>query len=110
MPHDASKYPADWKQISVAVCWGRAQGRCENCGALNGHPHPITGGTVVLAACHTCACDPLCGDLDHLKSMCQRCHLEFDSDLHVRSLRAHQRQNMLEAGQLDLLDNPELWG
>lgn len=112
MPHDPKKYPDDWKKISVQVTFGRAQGRCERdgCAAVNGHPHPITGGTVVLAACHTCTCDPLCGDLAHLLSLCQKCHLELDSDLHVRSLRAHQRQNLLDAGQLDLFDDPNFWG
>lgn len=112
MPHDPKKYPANWKQVSVEVCWGRGQGRCEGegCTAVNGHAHPITGGTVVLAACHICDCDPLCGNLEHLLALCQRCHLAADSDQHVRTLRAHQRQDKLDAGQLDLFDDPGFWG
>lgn len=113
MAHDPRRYPPDWKPVSVAVTWGRAQGRCEGdgCTAVNGHPHPITSGTVVLAACHICTCDPLCSDMDHLLALCQRCHLERDTQQHVRSMRATQRANMKQrTGQIDLLDDPNFWG
>lgn len=105
MPHDPKKYPPDWKKISVQVTFGRARGRCENCGAVAGYPHPVTNGTVVLSACHTCDCEPLCGNLDHLRGWCQKCHLAFDSERHVRAARATLRRKLVEGGQLDMFND-----
>ena len=94
-----SRYPANWKAISLSVRQ-RAQNRCEECGAENGKPHPITGSRVVLT----------CGHLDHtpenvdpanLRSWCQRCHLRYDAQHHARNAVATRRRKL---GMDDLFD------
>jgi 5-methylcytosine-specific restriction endonuclease McrA len=77
MPIDYSKYPPDWATISSRIRFERAQNRCENCGAENYKPHPITGSDVVLTVSH------LNRDIsdnrdENLKALCQFCHLKHD--------------------------------
>ncbi len=45
-------YPKDWPAISKRIRFERAGGRCEDCGAVNGEPHPETGSVVVLSVGH----------------------------------------------------------
>ena len=35
-PEHGFFYPIDWKQLSMAIRFGRAQGRCESCGRPHG--------------------------------------------------------------------------
>jgi hypothetical protein len=53
----------------------------------------------VLTTAHLCKCEPPCGILEHLKHMCQRCHLRVDVKLHQRHRRERKDR---EAGQQDL--------
>lgn len=107
------KYPADWKQISHFVRFERAKGQCEcvgECGLHNGqdlffpdakrcserHGEPAKWalGKVILTTAHLnaeggpCQCRPLCSNPDHLKAMCNRCHLRYDSELHLKNRTA----------------------
>ena len=43
---------------------------------------------VVLTTAHTCDCQPLCGDPDHLLALRQLHHLRLDADLHARHAAA----------------------
>jgi hypothetical protein len=58
MPMDFSRYPPDWKTISLYIRFSRAGGRCEgspkypDCRAKHGEPHPVTGSKVVLTTAH----------------------------------------------------------
>jgi hypothetical protein len=113
MPWDRKKYPENWKQI-VAQIAQRSGGRCEcsgECGLHKTNPGPRrcmerngseatwAKGRIVLTTAHLCKCDPPCGNLEHLKHMCQRCHLRVDVKLHQKHRR--ERRNR-EAGQQDL--------
>lgn len=99
MPTKA-KYPADWKEVSKWVRFERAGGRCEctgqcglhkttgwarRCTERDGEPAEWAKGKVVLTTAHTCTCDPLCSNPQHLLAMCNRCHLRFDIELHMRN-------------------------
>ena len=111
MPSDRSRYPADWPAISARIR-ARSDGHCEchgecglhrvtggprRCVEINGEPARWARGKVVLTVAHLnatggpCQCEPLCGRGDHLKAMCQRCHLRYDVALHVRSARSKRR-------------------
>jgi hypothetical protein len=57
------------------------------------------GTRVVFTTAHLCDCRPLCGNLLHLKAMCQRCHLRVDQPLHTENAR---RTREAKAGQARL--------
>lgn len=113
-------YPSSWKTLSRWIRRERAQGRCEcsgECGLHRTHPGPRrceerdgepakwAKGKVVLTVAHLngpdgpCRCDPLCEDEEHLKAMCNRCHLRYDVKLHVRNAHATRREGAA-AGEL----------
>ena len=82
MPCDYKEYPANWKEISARIRNERAQNRCEECGAQNGKPHPVTGSKVVLTVAHlNHKKDDVRGE--NLKALCQRCHLRYDLSHHI---------------------------
>ena len=107
---DPSRYPANWIEIRRQILT-RAGGRCEcagecgsgcslgagRCGRRNGEPQG--GYRVVLTTAHLWRgpCSPCaavgrkCGDPDHLKAMCQRCHLGYDREQHVAIRRKARR-------------------
>lgn len=95
-PENRKRYPKDWKKISEEIRFGRAAGRCENCGAKHGEPHPDTGSRVVLTTAHLDHrpenCDP-----ENLAALCQRCHLRYDAVAKARARRARRRRS--ESGQ-----------
>jgi hypothetical protein len=122
MPGKA-KYPADWKQISQRIRYDRAQGQCEcfgecglhctnpgprRCVERDGQPAIWAKGKVVLTVAHldaegdVCRClketGEKCGIESHLKAMCNRCHLRYDSKQHQRHAAASRRakKNNLE--------------
>jgi 5-methylcytosine-specific restriction endonuclease McrA len=106
MPCDYSLYPENWKDISRAIR-ERAGNRCENCGAENHQPHPITGSRVVLTVAHLdhtpSNCDPA-----NLRAWCQKCHLTYDAQYHARHAKqtraAKREQERVEYGQLRLFE------
>ena len=99
MPRPKPIYPANWKAFSHYIRYTRAQGRCECyglCGLHRTHPGPRrcvernhepaqwAKGRVVLTVAHLCTCDPPCIEPQHVKALCNRCHLRVDVDLHQR--------------------------
>jgi hypothetical protein len=118
-PENRDRYPDDWPQI-VAAVRKRAGDRCEcrgecgtrgakkaacavpdlqgRCRAVHGQPNPRTGSLVVLTTAHLDD-QPETRDLNLLRSMCQACHLAYDTLLH----RANRRDSRDAAsGQLSL--------
>ena len=92
MPIDYKKYPENWKAIVSKVA-ERSGGQCEcmgecglhtttgRCIEKNGEPAVFAKGKIILTTAHLCH-DESCEDLDHLRHMCQRCHLRYDSEHH----------------------------
>lgn len=89
MPIDYSKYPPDWKAISKRIRFGRAQNKCEACGAANYQPHPVTGSKVILTVAHL---NHIVTDNrdENLMAMCQKCHNSFDAKHRAESRRRKQ--------------------
>ena len=117
MPMDAARYPANWKAISTAVR-ARSGGRCEcagecgrghqtRCEARHGDPSPKSGWPVILTTAHLwrgpCAAHYAagvkCDDPEHLKAMCQACHLAYDLPHHVARAAA-TRERKARAGRI----------
>ena len=104
MPMNRSLYPPDWEAISLFVRVDRAHHQCEctgecglhlptgfasshtpksmiqprRCREINKQRAQFFNGRVILTAAHTCNCYPICGNVEHILAMCQRCHLRFD--------------------------------
>ena len=84
----------------------------KRCQELNGQEHSITESRVVLTIAHLGIDkdDGSPGDkhdkLDsrpaNLKAMCQRCHLAFDIEDHVRNRAANKRKAQVAAGQTEM--------
>lgn len=95
MPTDRTKYPPNWKEI-VRKVKERSGDRCEcmsecglhtttgRCIERNGEDAHYARGRVVLTTAHLCH-DPSCDRMDHLRHMCNRCHLRYDSDHHMKN-------------------------
>ena len=94
MPINYKLYPKDWHEISRRLRFERAGNCCEWCGAENYKPHPVTGSIVILTVAHLgiAKADGTPGSKDdlhdvreeNLAALCQRCHLNFDRDDHLR--------------------------
>lgn len=107
---DRAKYPANWEEFSRRIRFERAQSQCEcagecglhdgrdlffpiakRCEERHGSPAKWASGTVILTVAHLnradgpCQCEPLCAIDNHVKAMCQRCHLRYDIDRHVEN-------------------------
>ncbi len=99
------EYPANWKQISLQVRQ-EAGWRCEECGAGNGHPHPVTGSKVVLSVHHINA-QPEDNRRDNLVALCRRCHFKAHMRLYLQNYRENkarrEREAAESAGQMRLL-------
>ena len=108
MPVDWSKYPPDWKQISLRIR-ARAEGRCEcsgecglhcttggprRCEERNGEPAKWANGKIVLTVAHMNH-DTADNRDKNLKAMCQRCHLRYDSAFHVKNSAETRRRKRL---------------
>lgn len=97
MAFDKRRYPLDWPQIRARIL-ERAGNRCEgtpmhpDCRAANHEPHPVTGSIVVLTTAHLWDSDPANCDDRNLRTLCQRCHLNWDRSHHL----AKQRRNREE--------------
>ena len=98
----------EWEEFSRRIRFERAKGQCEcegECGLHDGKDlffpkahrceerHGMNAkyalGVIVLTVAHLnrvggiCACSPPCAKEDHVKAMCQRCHLRYDVELHL---------------------------
>lgn len=101
-------YPANWKTELRPAVLARAGNRCEGspqyptCRAENGQPHPVTGSRVMLTIAHKHGTSKMTQDLRDLMALCQRCHLTYDIEVHVRNAAETRRLRRIEAGQLAL--------
>lgn len=103
-PENRARYPGNWRAISLWVRRDRAKWKCEDCGAENGKPHPITGSRVVLTVAHLDHQPENCAP-DNLRAWCQRCHLRYDAAHHATNARrtreARSGQAALDLGRAD---------
>lgn len=129
---DKSRYPADWKQISLRIR-ERDGWKCKQCGVPNKargardhygewheenaiHAMNSTDGyllfgdfpdmiTIVLTCAHLDH-DPSNNDDDNLAAYCQRCHLAHDRDRHTANAKATRKRKrhaaVLATGQGEL--------
>lgn len=114
-PEMRALYPPDWPAISLRIRTERAEGRCEcvgecgkhdgpdRCTAVNGEPHPVTRSKVVLTVAHLNHRPQDCRD-ENLRAMCQRCHLNYDTDHHAETRAASKRAALVAAGVLPLFE------
>lgn len=104
-------YPPNWAEISQRIRFGRARGRCENCGVRHGWIRTregllwspeviemslkfgisITGTKIVLTTAHLNH-DPRDNRDENLAALCQKCHLAHDLLHHLASRRRNQEQ------------------
>lgn len=99
MGFKAINYPKNWKQISLKIRFERARGRCEchgecglhktnpgprRCEEINHSPAKWAKGKVFLTVAHLCH-DSKCDNEEHLRAMCNRCHLRYDAKLHAQN-------------------------
>jgi hypothetical protein len=100
-PMNRANYPADWEGFSKGIRFTRAGGRCECVGEC-GVPHGVVNGercpkkhlaiyadvACILTVAHLnarggpCRCEPRCAKPEHVKAMCQGCHLRYDHERH----------------------------
>jgi cytosine/adenosine deaminase-related metal-dependent hydrolase len=94
-----ARYPTEWKAVSAAIR-ARAGGRCEcdgrcglhhdrRCVEENGQAARFARGRVVLTVAHLNHVPEDCRP-ENLRAMCQRCHLRYDVDLHVKVARENR--------------------
>jgi len=100
-PETRDAYPKDWRQISHAIRFDRAGGRCECdgiCGGFacsprcvneHGRPSRINNRMVVLTVAHLDH-DPANCDEVNLMALCQACHLRYDREHHAETNRARR--------------------
>jgi len=117
-------YPDNWIALSTYVRHERAQGQCECIGECGLHQFTPPGprrcvernhasalwaqGMVVLTTAHLCdaTCPDVpegkrvCGNVDHLRGFCQRCHLLTDLTLHMRHAAENRRGCREALGQV----------
>lgn len=118
MPMDFKDYPPHWRALSRRLRHERAENRCEWCGAENYQPHPVTHSQVILTVAHLGIPkdDGSPGSKDdkfdvrenNLAALCQRCHLNFDRDDHLKHRIRNRRRRREKAGQMAFitLDEP----
>ena len=125
MPFDRSMYPRNWDEVSRRLRFHRSRGQCEcigecgrvhvpaehpkriRCLAVNGERSENGRGKVVLTCAHLwrgpCRCalknhGRKCSRENHLKAMCQGCHLRYDRTLHATTRQqtlAHRKGQRL---------------
>lgn len=107
-PENRDRYGADWQEFSLSIRQDRAGWRCEcegECGrgthtgrCTNVHMGMAygTGSRVILTVAHLCH-TPECRE--HVKAMCQGCHLHYDRDHHAETRRLTREAS---TGQMSL--------
>jgi hypothetical protein len=76
--------------------------RSTRCTERNGYPADWARGTVMLTTAHLCH-DETCANLEHLRHLCQRCHLRYDQPLH-QAHALETREARRRAGTLGLFE------
>lgn len=99
-PENRGRYGSDWPEFSRYVRFERAGGRCEcegecgrgshagRCPNEHGKPAYGTGSTVCLTVAHLTH-EP--EDREHVKAMCNGCHLHYDREHHAQTAYANRR-------------------
>lgn len=128
MPMDKTRYPADWKQISLRIR-ERDGWRCKWCGVPNGelgardkhgewHEEDSIHGMnsdsgyalfgdfptmikIVLTVAHINH-DTADNSDANLAALCQKCHLTHDAKLHAEHARETRRAKKVAAGQMEI--------
>jgi hypothetical protein len=102
-----SRYPRNWKEISLSIRRDRAAGRCEwvgddglRCQAVDGTPHPITGSRVVLTVAHLDHQPENCAP-ENLRAWCQMHHNRYDMAERRKGIRQRARAQMAAGDLLD---------
>lgn len=109
-----ARYPKDWRAISDAIRFGRAEGRCEcrgecgidhgrsrnyggRCVELHGRLAVLSLGKVILTVAHLDHTPENC-DPANLRAMCRRCHNRYDAPMRRanRKKRLAQERGVLE--------------
>lgn len=110
-PENRDRYGDDWAEFSASIRFGRAQGRCEcegecgrgthdgRCPNLHGGEAYGTGSRVILTVAHLCH-TPECRE--HVKAMCQGCHLYYDREHHAETRRRTLDAERAARGELPL--------
>ena len=104
MPISYSKYPADWKAISLKIR-ERSGGRCEchglcglhrnrRCEERNGEKAKWAKGKIILTVAHLNHDIPDVRD-ENLRAMCQRCHLRYDVKHHQKNAAETRRKKRI---------------
>lgn len=132
MPMDKSKYPADWKAISLRIR-ERDGWRCKWCGKPQGYVAVLEPGywwnatvgrwidehgnvskfdtppekgsrriNCVLTVAHYPDHNPMNCADDNLQALCQRCHLRADRFHHATNAAATRRAKKIAAGQVEI--------
>ena len=99
MPINYKDYPPNWKKISAFIRFVRANNKCEQCGAENYKPNPVTGSKVVLTVAHIYDSNPYNCNGDNLKALCQLCHNRLDA-----KYRASNRKKNKQSSQMSLFE------
>lgn len=124
MSFRAKDYAPNWKEVSQQIRFERAGSQCEcsgecglhpgkRCEEVNNTPAKWANGKVVLTVAHLdheggpCRCKAetgiKCANPDHLKAMCNRCHLRLDMP-HHRQNAARTRHEKRAVGPLPGLE------
>lgn len=121
MSIDYTSYHPKWKTVSNHIRTLRSGGQCEchgECGVSHGSSNKKNRckeinkskaihfkGNVILTVSHLChrQHDPMCIEEEHLKAMCQACHLRYDKDFHKSNAARNRLKKLENEGQLILL-------
>ena len=86
MPMEKGRYPANWKQIALAVK-EEADWRCEACGRQCRRPgEPFDTHRRTLTVAHLDHTPENC-ERSNLRALCAPCHLRYDAAQHAESRR-----------------------
>lgn len=99
MPINYNDYPSNWKTEIRPRILERANHCCEECGAENYKPHPVTGSKVVLTIAHIHDPNPMNCDDDNLLALCQKCHNKLDAPMRAKNRVLNKLKVQREAGQ-----------
>lgn len=115
-PENVDRYPPNWDEISEAIRFTRAGGRCEcwgecgrgthghtRCPNRHGDPAYGTGSRVVLTTAHLDHTPENC-DPRNLRAMCQGCHVHYDREHHASTRAATKAASLAASGQLTIDD------
>ena len=90
-----------WARTCECYCHGPKPGDSTRCEERDGMPAIWARGTVILTTAHLCH-TPQCANVDHLRHMCNRCHLRYDRRLHARHAAQRRHRERVGDGQTEM--------